>query len=165
MGKSTRSTGQKYEKMYRGILEGQGYQCSPSPKKVMWIPKGPKRIPVVSDSDYYGVFDIISFNQHHWRLSQVTGWDSGMQYPRMNKIISFIKKNPLPPGSLVEVCAFRGGRKRLDKRFTKEKVYVPNQLFYIYSLVFNEFKETQRIHKRGEILWTLKGFYESYKNL
>lgn len=162
---STRSKGHKQEKKYKDILESLGYQCSPAPKKVMWIPSGKRRIPVVSDADYYGIIDIISFNQHHWRVSQVTHWESFSQYPRMNKIIEFVNISPFPENTIIEVVAWRGGRKMIDKRYTKEKRYVPHQLFYVYSLVFNEFKETMRISKSGEVLWQLKDYYESYNGV
>ena len=155
---NTRKTGHETENLYKKLLEQQGYLCSPHPKKVMWI----KGRSTVSDADYYGCIDVISFNSKHWRVSQITGWESSMQYPRMNKILEFVKEHPFPENTIVEVVAWRGGRKKRDMRYTKEKRYIPHQLFYVYSLVFNEFKETMRISKNGEVLWKLKGFYEAF---
>lgn len=156
--KNTRAQGHKIEALYRDILQKLGYQVSPAPKKLLWI----KGRPVVSDADYYKVFDIISYNPQHWRLSQVTHWESSSQYPRMNKIIDHISAYPVPENTLIEVVAWRGGRKKLDKRYENkkgDKHYVPHQIFYVYSLVFNKFKETARISKTGELQWQLKGFY------
>lgn len=153
---SATETGTASERRYRSLLEARGYQVSPPPKKVCWIPTATGRRPVVSDSDFFGIFDIISYNSEHWRLTQVTGWDGGNRQKRMAKIIKHIRFHPLPQRTICEVAAWRGGRRRLDRAYTREKRYIPHQLFYVYTLGLNsehdyEFFETARAYKNGKI--------------
>jgi len=69
--------GAERQKKVEKILKAQGFIVGPQPKKVLYIPQKvnpQRRIPVVSDADFFGTFDLVAIHPFHQTLwVQVTG--------------------------------------------------------------------------------------------
>ena len=145
---NTTSKGDSKEKLAIKLVSDMGYTAEDAKRKVVWIFRNGKRVPIMQRNDYFGMFDIHGFNHERHYYVQVTHY--GSQSPRMNKIKDFIAENPMPSSTRIDCWAWRGGRRRLDKRY-KEKVWLPAQVFYVYRFENGEWSLLHMMDKEGNV--------------
>jgi len=56
----------------------------------------------------------------------------------------------MPSSTRIDCWAWRGGRRRLDKRY-KEKVWLPAQVFYVYRFENGEWSLLHMMDKEGNV--------------
>lgn len=116
--------GKKSEDIAAEILEGWGYVIDKSQSSSRRI--NGKWMSL--RNDFFNAFDIMATKDNEpVRWIQVT--DVSHKSARQKKI----DKVPLDPThNSIEIWAWKGGRKRLDRRY-KEKVYIQSQIFIVYK--------------------------------
>lgn len=122
----TVSKGNRLQALARKLLEGQGYFVHTAVRSVqklgpMWISQ---------TTDVFNAFDLIATRMappQPLRFIQVTTVKS------VSERIKKVDPVPINPGiASVEIWAYVGGRKRLDRRYKERKVWLPRNYFQIY---------------------------------
>lgn len=123
----TVSAGNRLQNLARKALERDGYAVHVAVRTAHRL--GP--IWVSQSNDIFNAFDLIATREdgpHPLRFIQIT---------TANNVSARIKKVegvPIPlTQATVEVWGYVGGQKRLDRRYKKEKVWLPRNYFQIYT--------------------------------
>ena len=127
---SRKSKGDAKEQLRSELLQKEGYITHIAGKKIRRFFKGGKMAVITIQHDIFQTFDIIGFNEDNFILSQVTHY--GHELERMEKIKRQLREHPPPPCTIIEVAAWKGGRRKLDKRYKDRKVWVAAQVFYLH---------------------------------
>ncbi len=137
--------GNRLQVMARKLLEADGYTVHTAVRSVQ--KRGP--IWISQTTDIFNAFDLIATRIHGprpLRFIQIT--TDGKASERIKKV------DPVPINhaiASVEVWTYHGGRKRLDRRYRKKKVWLPRNYFQIYYKERNwEMHEDDRVFVNAE---------------
>lgn len=122
----TVSKGNRLQVMARKFLEADGYTVHTAVRSAQ--KRGP--IWISQTTDIFNAFDLIATRigpPRPLRFIQVTTKSS------VSERIKKVDPVPISPGvASVEIWAYAGGRKRLDRRYKDQKVWLPRNYFQVY---------------------------------
>ncbi len=123
----TISTGNRLQNLARKALEREGYLVHAAVR----TPHRRGRFWISQSNDIFNAFDLIATREggsRPLRFIQVTTQDhAGARIRKVERI-------PIPlTHASVEVWGYVGGKRRLDRRFKTQKVWLPRNYFQIYT--------------------------------
>lgn len=122
---SDKKKGNKLERQAIADLKEIGYLCHQTQNSPA-IMRGRQFISS-GNNDIFGVFDVIAVRTTDVRFIQVTTTTNmGARQKKVETIA-----NKFPADTAVEVWAWVGGHKKVDKRYRAQKVYVRRQYFRV----------------------------------
>ena len=123
----------------RKILEAEGYTVHMAQRTTYRTKTGRW---ISHSNDVFNAFDIIAtkYGEKPLWIQVTQGWNN--VWKRKDKI----DKVPLDlEYNRIQIWVWIGGRKRLDKRYKKKKVYIKSQIFVIYEKTPEGWKQVGEI--------------------
>jgi len=126
----TVSKGNRLQVMARKLLEADGYVVHTAVRSSQRVGPPWKPFWISQTTDIFNAFDLIATRMdppRPLRFIQVTTKHS------VSERIKKVDPVPLNPAvASVEIWAYAGGQKRLDRRFKDRKVWLPRNYFQVY---------------------------------